>query len=55
MHNNGGVGRFELGILYILFQIVNVGLNEIPYVTLITIIGQVRVILSMLISLVFLR
>lgn len=47
MHNNnggtnGGGGGFELGILYVIFQIIDVGINDIPYVTLITIIGQVN-------------
>lgn len=43
MINDGHYG-VELGILYILFQMVDAGLNEIPYVTLITIIGQVRIL-----------
>lgn len=42
MINDGHYG-VELGILYILFQMIDTGLNDIPYVTLITIIGQVSV------------
>lgn len=44
MRNNIGGNNFPLGILYIIFQLLNLGINDIPFVTLITIIGQVIVI-----------
>ncbi len=47
MNNNGDNGGIvELGILYIFFQIIEAGISEIPYVTLISIIGQVRILTS---------